>query len=90
MIDLPPLSLLRAELATLLASFTNVEMVAEPTSDGHIAGGNEVILVSEGPLPKLRPPPETKLYGRAELTKLVAGAEPLRDDYAPVDQLETR
>jgi MFS family permease len=90
MIDLPPLRLLRAEAATLLASFTNVTMIAEPGPGGRVAGGNEVILASDGPLPKLRPPTETKIYGRAALTKLVAGAEPLRDDYAPVDQLETR
>jgi spermidine synthase len=91
MIDLPPLRLLRAEAATVLASFTNVVMIAEPSPRGaHIAGGNEVILASDGPLPKLSPPSETKIYGRATLTKLVAGAEPLRDDYAPVDQLETR
>jgi hypothetical protein len=29
-------------------------------------------------------------YERAAVVRLVGGAEPLRDDYAPVDQLETR
>jgi 3-deoxy-D-arabino-heptulosonate 7-phosphate (DAHP) synthase len=29
-------------------------------------------------------------YERAAFVRLVAGAEGLRDDYAPVDQLETR
>jgi hypothetical protein len=29
-------------------------------------------------------------YGRAAVARLVVGAEPLHNDYAPVDQLETR
>jgi MFS family permease len=92
MIDLPPLKLLRAEAATLLASFAEVRLITEAAADGHPAGGNEVLLASDGALPgeTTAPADGARIYDRAAVTRLVAGAEPLRDDYAPVDQLETR
>lgn len=92
MIDYPPLSLLRAETATLLAGFANVHMITGAAPTGGPAGGNEVLLASNGPLPLQHGPPAEggTTYGRAALVRLVAGAQPLRDDYAPVDQLETR
>jgi spermidine synthase len=91
MVDLPPLRLLRAEAATLLAEFSSVKMVGEPgPASGLPEGGNEVLLAANGPLPPMRKPIEAKSYDRSELERIVAGAEPLRDDYAPVDQLETR
>jgi spermidine synthase len=92
MIDLRPLKLLRAEAATLLAAFTNVRMITFVGRDGHPEGGNIVLLASDGPLPVAhRPTTEsTGTFDRAAVTRLVAGAEPLRDDYAPVDQLQTR
>jgi spermidine synthase len=92
MIDFPPLSLLRAEAATLLDAFTNVRMITPAEADGRPAGGNVVLLASNGPLPpQHRPPAENaSVYEHAAVVKLVAGAKPLRDDFAPVDQLETR
>jgi MFS family permease len=92
MIDLPPLRLLRAEAATLLTSFTNVSMITFAGKDGQPYGGNEVLLASNGPLPRVHGPPADggSSYDRAAVVRLVAGAEALRDDYAPVDQLETR
>ncbi len=92
MIDLRPLALLRAEAATLLRAFKNIRLVAVPGEGGRPLGGNEVILASNGPLPPARPAPaeEGSNYDRAAVARLVAGATPLRDDYAPVDQLETR
>jgi MFS family permease len=92
MIDLRPLKLLRAEAATLLASFANVRLIAAAGSDGRPAGGNEVLLASDGPLPHETGPPAdgAHRYDRADLVNLVGGVRPLRDDYAPVDQLETR
>jgi MFS family permease len=91
MIDLRPLALLRAEAATLLRSFADVRMITEAASDGGPAGGNEVLLASNGPLP----PPKPAAFGAATyqtstVEQLAAGATVLRDDYAPVDQLETR
>jgi MFS family permease len=92
MIDLRPLRLLRAEAATLLARFANVRLVTTPGSGGRPAGDNEEMFASDGPLPRERGPiPDgASRYERAAIVKLVAGAEPLRDDYAPVDQLQTR
>jgi MFS family permease len=92
MIDYPPLKLLRAEAATLLATFTNVRMVTGANGSGHPAGGNAVLLASNGPLPIQRGPAAegARTYDRAAIVQIVGGAEPLRDDYAPVDQLETR
>lgn len=92
MIDIRPLRLLRAEAATLLATFTNVRLTTIAGEDGRIYGGNEVLLASNGPLPREHGAPAdgASIYDRAAVVRLVAGAEPLRDDYAPVDQLETR
>jgi hypothetical protein len=92
MIDYPPLSLLRAEAATLLATFANVRMITPAGAGGRPAGGNIVLLASEGPLPPQRgkPTDNASVYERGAIVRLVGGAEPLRDDYAPVDQLETR
>lgn len=92
MIDLRPLRLLRAETATLLAAFANVRLVTVPGGRGLPQGGNEVLLSSNGPLPVAGDPPtdEGANYEGMRLRRIVAGATPLRDDYAPVDQLETR
>jgi MFS family permease len=92
MIDLRPLRLLRAEAATLLGSFRNVRLVTTAASDGRPAGDNEVLIASNGPLPPVTKPPVggAHVFDRASVVRLVGGAEALRDDYAPVDQLQTR
>jgi spermidine synthase len=92
MIDYPPLSLLRAEAATLLATFTNVRMITPAGADGQPTGGSAVLLASNGLLPAERGQATdgASTYDRSAIVRIVGGAEPLRDDYAPVDQLETR
>jgi MFS family permease len=92
MIDYPPLKLLRAEAATLLTAFANIRLITGASASGKPAGGNAVLLASNGPLPPQHGPPAdgASTYTRAAVVRLVAGAEALRDDYAPVDQLETR
>jgi MFS family permease len=92
MIDYPPLSLLRAEAATLLGSFRNARMITVAGADGKPVGGNIVLLASDGQLPSPRgaPTEHASVFGRAAVVRLLAGAKALRDDYAPVDQLETR
>ena len=92
MIDYPPLALLRAEAATLLDSFTNVRMITVAGTGGEPTGGNVVLLASDGPLPASRGPAAdgASRFERPAVARLVGGAEALRDDYAPVDQLETR
>jgi MFS family permease len=92
MIDYPPLRLLRAEAATLLTTFSNLRMITPANGEGRPSGGNAVLFASNGPLPPQprSPPDNTSIFDREAVVKLVAGAKPLRDDYAPVDQLETR
>jgi spermidine synthase len=92
MVDLRPLGLLRAEAATLLAAFTHVRLITPPGSDGRPRGDNEVLLASDGPLPPEHGPPAfgAATYDREAVARLVGDAKRLRDDYAPVDQLQTR
>jgi spermidine synthase len=92
MVDLRPLSLLRAEAATLLRAFKHVRLVTPAGEDGRPAGDNAVLLASNATLPpqKGKPAAGATAYDREAIVRLVAGAEPLRDDYAPVDQLQSR
>lgn len=92
MIDLRPFALLRGEAATLLASFSHVSLTTAAEGGGGLLGGNEVLLASDGALPTASHAPADggRVFDRAALTRIVAGAQTLRDDYAPVDQLETR
>jgi spermidine synthase len=86
LIDRGKLRLLRAETATLLRAFADVELVAEPDpAGGRPAGGNLVLIASERPLPSGARGART--YDRAALSRLAAGADPLTDDDAPADQL---
>jgi len=94
-IDAGELALLRAEAATLLDAFAGVALVAEAeprTAGGGPAAGNLVLLASERPLPEaVRSGARgARTYGRAELARLVEGADPLTDDDAPADQLLAR
>ena len=90
--DLRPLSLLRAEIATLLKVFRNLRMVTTAGEDGRPAGDNAILFASDGPLPLRQGEPvaEATVFEREALVRLAAGARTLTDDYAPVDQLETR
>lgn len=91
MIDLQPLGLIEAELATLLESFADVRMIALPDQGGSPLGGNLVLLAADRPLPESvdSDADGAVAFGQAAVRGLAAGAEPLRDDYAPVDQLQT-
>jgi MFS family permease len=81
MIDYPPLGLVRAEAATLLEAFDEVALVTQPEP-----GGNFVFLASDGAVPT---PDGERVLDRAEVELLAAGADSLRDDDAPADQLLT-
>ena len=91
-IDLRPLALLRSETATLLKIFRNLRMVTPAGEDGRPAGDNAILFASNGPLPPRQGSPvaDASVFDRAALVRLAARAKPLTDDYAPVDQLETR
>jgi spermidine synthase len=90
-IDLRPLALLRAESATLLRVFKNLRLVTPAGEDGRPAGDNAILFASNAPLPPAgQPVANAHVFDRAAIVQLVADAKPLRDDYAPVDQLQTR
>jgi spermidine synthase len=72
----------RAEVATVMAVFRHVALVA-PAGATH---GNFVVIASDEPLHSFDPPGGEVLIGDA-LTRFVNGAQILTDDHAPVDQL---
>ncbi len=84
-IDQPPLALLRAQAATLLDAFADVRLVARPGP----AGGNQVLLASDRPLPAqvASTARGAVTLPRAAVARFAAGADVLRDDDAPADQL---
>jgi spermidine synthase len=91
-IDHPPLALLRSEVATLLKVFKYLRMVTTAGEDGRPTGGNAILFASNEPLAQREHAPvaEATVFDRPSLVRLAAGAKSLTDDYAPVDQLETR
>jgi hypothetical protein len=91
MIDLRPLDLLHAELATLLPLFRDVQLVTLPGEDGLPAGGNAVLLASDRRLPDdvASQADGAVGYDREAIVAIAARGRRLRDDYAPVDQLLT-
>jgi MFS family permease len=83
LIDYAPLGLARAEAATLLSVFEHVAVIAHAEP-----GGNLVMLASDAPIP------DGMLSSARGATPLDAaefadGADPLRDEDAPADQLLT-
>lgn len=90
-IDLPPLEFLKAETATVANAFPEVRMVTFAGGDGRPGGGNAVLLASDRPFPKgVRSKAEgATTFDLPTVKWLASGVEPLRDDYAPVDQLLT-
>ncbi len=84
-IDRGPLSLFRAEAATLLREFRDVRAVALPGP----AGPNLILLASERGLPGSvgSTARGARTFDRATVRRLAGDAEPLRDDDAPADQL---
>jgi len=94
-IDYPPLRFIQAEVATVAAEFPEVALITRPGAATRLSGSNFVILAADRPLPldEVRARltasvgAEFDLLAGDELTDFVAGAQPLTDDYAPVDQL---
>lgn len=77
----------RAELATLAERFAHLAVILPP--DGAIAGRafNQVLVASHQPLPVLPVAPSDGVVWPGEIDEYIGGHEPLRDDFAPVDQL---
>ncbi|MFI5958523.1 fused MFS/spermidine synthase [Cryptosporangium sp. NPDC051539] len=91
LIDHGRLAFVRAEVATIAATFPHVALIAEPDAFTG-AGGNLVVLASRTPLPLTALAPRLegmRIKSGGELTRFVGDADVLTDDYAPVDQLVT-
>jgi spermidine synthase len=86
-IDDGPQGLVRAETATLAAVFPHVAAIVPTTGPG----GNYVLVGSDRDF-RLNDVPfnEGLVATGAALDRFIDGAEVLRDDYAPADQLLTR
>jgi hypothetical protein len=96
LIDHPPLSFVRAELATLRSVFGSVLLLARAPVLAGEAGGNVVAVAADRPLDADAIAAALAVRGLAwqvaggsELTSFVADAAVLTDDFAPVDQLLT-
>ena len=93
-IDHPPTRFARAELATIAEVFPYVGVVAPPAYLDLARGGNFILVGSIQPIDAraietLVPNAEVALIGDAA-RDWFAGARPLTDDFAPVDQLISR
>ena len=91
LIDQPPLKLLRAEAATLLAVFGDVALVAarrrrRRRRQLRAAGGGDAAAERR----RDRTPAARARSAAAQVAPFAAGAEPLRDLDAPADQLLSR
>ena len=94
LIDRAALGFARAEAATLMEVFDHVAVFAPTESLAGTTGGNFVLVGSKSSIDP--PAVETAIASRGgveqgitgtELDAFVAGARPLVDDFAPVDQL---
>ena len=81
----------RAELATLQKLFFHVAVVHPTSGISTRLPVNQVLIASHSPLPDfLFDDGDGRLLSTDELDAFVDGADPLRDDFAPVDQLSFR
>ncbi len=94
-IDYPPLRFARAEAATLRDVFHHVAILGPPTLATGRSGGNVILVASDAPLPvdailaadERRGGGNVLVSDPAEVDDWIGDAQPLTDDFAPVDQL---
>ena len=93
-IDYPPLGFVRAEVATLDAVFEHVAVIAPLRYLTGESGGNFILVGSDTPLPWGDLQARLSERGLSEVVwvgeqarEFAGGAQVLRDDFAPVDQL---
>jgi hypothetical protein len=96
LIDNGPLAFARAEVATLAAVFDEVVVLAPPAVLARRDGGNLVAVASDATFDAaalqarlVEVGSDYEVLAGADVTAWVDGAEVLRDDFAPVDQLLT-
>lgn len=95
-LDFEPLKLAKAEAATLLEVFPDVRLATFARPDGSIEGGSVVLFASDRPMKEVLGPEPSRYaefepiaYDKAQVEGFAGDAKPLRDDYAPADQLLT-
>lgn len=94
LIDLGPLDFLKAQEASLLEVFDEVRLTGFENEGGLPGGGNMILFGADRALPNLVDSKAAEAegvatFGRPEVAAFAAGAEPLRDEFAPVDQLRS-
>ncbi len=78
----------RAQVATLRQVFEHVQVIVPPTGVPEFRRVNQVLVASQAPIPALPiADADGRLIPEGDLDTFVDGANPLRDDFAPVDQL---
>lgn len=78
----------RAELATFAERFEHVGLIVPPDGIPADEGRNLILLAAHRPLREAEiDEQDGRLLTEPETQAFIAGAEPLRDDFAPVDQL---
>ena len=78
----------RAELATFATRFDHVGLIAPPDGIPADRGRNLILVAAHSPIPALEiDERDGSLLHADETAALIDGVEPLRDDFAPVDQL---
>lgn len=95
LIDYRPFDFARAHLATLRATFDHVAFISSPSTRQGWAGGTFIMLAADQPIDHQhlasalagRGWRQLVVHAPADLDEFAAGARPLRDDFAPVDQL---
>jgi spermidine synthase len=97
LIDYGGLDFARAEAATMAEVFAHVAVIAPPSYLAKERGGNFVLAASDEPFDVAAISARIEARGGAEAAitgddalRWIDGATPLRDDYAPADQLITR
>jgi spermidine synthase len=93
-IDYPLFGFARAETATLRHVFEHVAVIAPPGRIAGASGGNLVLIGSHQPIDRAAILASNRARGdndelkiNSELDEFLDDAQPLTDDYAPVDQL---
>ncbi len=78
----------RAQLATLAEHFGHVQVIIPPDDVSSRQAANQILIASDSPLPDLDVDPDDgRLLDEADTVEYIDGAQVLRDDFAPVDQL---
>ena len=80
----------RAQLATLVESFDHVAAIMPPGGVGDLRQ-NQILVASDAPIADLTVDPDDGVFvAESRVAGIIGGAEPLTDDFAPVDQMLMR